>query len=91
MQANLVCFFALQPGALHPSTGMGAQNTAPVAESSDTRDTRDRRTSSSTKNVNMTAEDKAGVAEKVVNTYGRIMSLLAILGALAVRRLHRFD
>jgi hypothetical protein len=33
----------------------------------------------------MTKEDKVGVVEKAINTYGRIMSLLAILGALAVR------
>jgi hypothetical protein len=33
----------------------------------------------------MNKGDKVGAVEKAVNTYGRIMSLLAILGALAVR------
>lgn len=76
-----------QTGALHPGGGTGyntGMQGAPVAESSDTRDRRSH-TSSDTKNVNTTSEDKAGAAEKLVNTYGRIMSLLAILGALAVR------
>lgn len=70
-----------QPGALHPGTG--GMNTAPVAETQD--NTRDRRShsSSSTKNVNMTKEDKVGAVEKAVNTYGRIMALLSVLGALA--------
>ena len=36
-------------------------------------------------NTTMTKEDKVGAVEKAINTYGRIMSLLAILGALAVR------
>ena len=31
-----------------------------------------------------------GVVEKAINTYGRIMSLLAILGALAVRGVAAF-
>jgi hypothetical protein len=81
-----------QPGALHPggmqpgmNTGMNTgtgMNTAPVAETQDTRDRRSQHSSSS-KNVTMNKEDKVGVAEKAVNTYGRIMSLLGILGALA--------
>jgi hypothetical protein len=90
-----------QPGALHPGTGMNTggmntggmntgtgMNTAPVAETQD--NTRDRRShsSTSTKNTTMTKEDKVGVVEKAINTYGRIMSLLAILGALAATLLY---
>lgn len=74
---------ALHPGGMQPGMNTG-MNVAPVAETRDTRD-HDRRSqhSSTTKNTNMNAEDKVGAAEKAVNTYGRIMSLLAILGALA--------